>query len=58
MTGFSNSKGQNHSCSWSWELKSVNSKGLDVRFRLPTGYENLEKKLSSCGAQVTRLSEK
>ncbi len=45
MTGFSNSKGQNHSCSWSWELKSVNSKGLDVRFRLPTGYENLEKNI-------------
>ena len=43
MTGFSLSKGQNDFCSWRWELKSVNAKGLDVRCRVPSGYENLER---------------
>ena len=43
MTGFSHSQGQKDVCSWRWELKSVNAKGLDVRCRVPGGYENLEK---------------
>ena len=43
MTGFARSEGQKDGCSWTWELKSVNSKGLDVRCRVPAGYENLEK---------------
>jgi uncharacterized protein (TIGR00255 family) len=45
MTGFSNSKGQKDICSWRWEIKSVNAKGLDVRFRLPAGFESIEKNL-------------
>ncbi|MBL6947523.1 MAG: YicC family protein [Rhodospirillales bacterium] len=43
MTGFARSEGQMDNCSWTWELKSVNAKGLDVRCRIPTGYESLEK---------------
>jgi len=43
MTGFSHSEGQNDFCSWMWDLKSVNAKGLDVRCRVPGGHENLEK---------------
>ena len=43
MTGFARSEGQKDGCSWTWELKSVNAKGLDVRCRVPGGYENLEK---------------
>ncbi|MEQ9447298.1 MAG: DUF1732 domain-containing protein, partial [Rhodospirillaceae bacterium] len=27
---------------WAWEVKSVNARGLDVRLRLPSGYEELE----------------
>ncbi|WP_323794935.1 YicC/YloC family endoribonuclease [Nisaea sp.] len=27
---------------WSWEVKSVNGKGLDIRFRLPGGFDALE----------------
>ena len=27
---------------WSWEVKSVNGKGLDIRFRLPGGLDALE----------------
>ena len=43
MTGFARSEGQSNGCSWTWELKSVNAKGLDVRCRVPNGFENLEK---------------
>ena len=43
MTGFARLEGQAEGCSWSWELKSINAKGLDVRCRVPSGYEKLEK---------------
>lgn len=43
MTGFARAEGRKDACSWTWEIKSVNAKGLDVRCRLPSGFENLEK---------------
>ena len=42
MTGFARVNGQNEKCSWLWELKSVNSKGLDIRLRVPTSFHGLE----------------
>ena len=42
MTGFARSEGEKDGVSWSWEVKSVNSKGLDIRCRLPSGYERLD----------------
>ena len=42
MTGFARAEGQQDACSWSWELKSVNTRGLDVRCRMPQGFETLE----------------
>ena len=42
MTGFARSDGQKNSRSWTWEVKSVNAKGLDVRCRVPGGFERLE----------------
>jgi uncharacterized protein (TIGR00255 family) len=42
MTGFARSQGQDDACSWTWELKSVNNRGLDVRVRLPQGADALE----------------
>ena len=42
MTGFARTEGQNDICSWSWEIKSVNAKGFDVRCRLGSGFDNLE----------------
>lgn len=42
MTGFARSQGANELAEWSWEVKSVNGKSLDARFRLPSGYESLE----------------
>ncbi len=42
MTGFSRSTGTWRDVSWVWELKSVNGKALDLRFRVPSGYEAVE----------------
>lgn len=42
MTGFTRVAGQHDSVGWIWEIKSVNGKGLDLRVRLPYGYEALE----------------
>ena len=42
MTGFTRASGQHGGLGWTWEIRSVNGKGLDVRVRLPSGYEALE----------------
>lgn len=45
MTGFARSEGAASGLSWAWEIKSVNGKGLDLRCRLPPGFEALEPRL-------------
>jgi uncharacterized protein (TIGR00255 family) len=42
MTGFARTEGEAAGVSWVWELKSVNGKSLDLRLRLPPGYDALE----------------
>jgi uncharacterized protein (TIGR00255 family) len=42
MTGFARADGHAENFSWVWEIKSVNSKALDLRFRLGPGFEALE----------------
>lgn len=42
MTGFALRRGQGAGHDWTWELRSVNGKGLDLRLRLPEGIEGLE----------------
>jgi uncharacterized protein (TIGR00255 family) len=42
MTGFARGQGVAGTYAWSWELKSVNSKGLDVKLRLPAGWDAIE----------------
>ena len=42
MTGFARAEGQMGLHGWSWELKSVNAKGLDMRVRLAPGVDALE----------------
>ncbi len=42
MTGFARTQGQFNNTSWVWELRSVNGKGLDLRIRVPNGYEAIE----------------
>jgi uncharacterized protein (TIGR00255 family) len=45
MTGFARSEGRfdgKAAFAWAWEAKSVNSKNLDVRIRLPHGFDSVE----------------
>ena len=42
MTGFADARGVHGNLRWRWETKSVNGRGLDLRFRAPLGYEGLE----------------
>lgn len=54
MTGFARVEGHAEGTSWVWELKSVNGKSLDLRFRLPPGFEALELPLRASLAQRLR----
>ena len=42
MTGFARSHGAAGAYAWAWEIKSVNAKGLDLRLRLPPGWDAIE----------------
>jgi len=42
MTGFARGEGSDTRLHWAWEVKSVNGRNLDVRCRLPPGFEALE----------------
>ena len=42
MTGFARSDGAGEAYHWIWEIRSVNGKTLDIRLRLPAGFEYLE----------------
>lgn len=42
MTGFTRASGRHDGFGWTWEVRSVNGKGLDVRVRLAAGHEALE----------------
>ncbi|USG59987.1 YicC family protein [Sneathiella marina] len=45
MTGFARSIGSFKTYSWQWEAKSVNGKGLEIRCRMPAGFDQLEDKI-------------
>ena len=51
MTGFGRAEGQSHGVSWVWELRAVNGKSLDVRLRLPAGFERMEQGARKLAAQ-------
>jgi len=42
MTGFASGTAAHSPFSWTWELRSVNAKGLDLRLRVPDWVEGLE----------------
>src|SRR2546421_12763878 len=52
MTGFARGHGVCGPYDWAWELKSVNAKGLDVRLRLPPGWDVIEAPLRASAAQA------
>jgi uncharacterized protein (TIGR00255 family) len=52
MTGFARSHGASGPYAFEWELKSVNAKGLDLRLRLPPGWDELEAFAKKRAAEV------
>lgn len=52
MTGFARSHGASGSYAWSWEIKSVNAKGLELRLRLPPGFDAVEIPVRTRGAET------
>jgi uncharacterized protein (TIGR00255 family) len=52
MTGFARSHGASGPYTFEWELKSVNAKGLDLRLRLPPGWDELEAHAKKSAGEV------
>jgi uncharacterized protein (TIGR00255 family) len=42
MTGFARASGAREPYRWTFEVKSVNAKGLDLRLRTPSGFDRIE----------------
>ena len=42
MTGFARAEGSTGDLRWAWEIRSVNGRNLDVRCRLPAGFDGFE----------------
>ncbi|SMC44093.1 YicC/YloC family endoribonuclease [Primorskyibacter flagellatus] len=55
MTGFASGQGSAGRYRWTWEIRSVNARGLDLRLRVPDWIEGLETALRAClGKAVKR----
>jgi uncharacterized protein (TIGR00255 family) len=57
MTGFARADGASANLTWHWEVRSVNGRGLDLRLRMPPGFEGLEPRVREIlGKHVVRGS--
>ena len=54
MTGFARSEGETDGLAWAWELRSVNGRGLELRFRLPPGFDTLEPALREAAGKLLK----
>jgi uncharacterized protein (TIGR00255 family) len=54
MTGFSRTEGVENGLAWAWELRSVNGRGMDLKMRLPAGFDALEPGLRDLAAKALR----
>ncbi len=54
MTGFAEAPGAYGTLRWRWEVKSVNGRGLDLRLRLPPGFESVEPAARTLAAERFR----
>jgi uncharacterized protein (TIGR00255 family) len=52
MTGFARGQGAAGDYGWVWEIRSVNAKGLDLRLRLPPGWDAIEPVLRARANEV------
>jgi uncharacterized protein (TIGR00255 family) len=52
MTGFARGDGVCGDYGWTWELRSVNAKGFDLRLRMPSGWDAVEGPVRASSAQV------
>jgi uncharacterized protein (TIGR00255 family) len=52
MTGFARAEGVSGAYVWAWELKSVNAKGLELRLRLPPGWDAVEAPLRARAGEI------
>jgi uncharacterized protein (TIGR00255 family) len=50
MTGFARTDGVTGPFTWAWEARSVNGRGLDIRLRLPPGFEAMEPRVREMAA--------
>ena len=51
MTGFASGQGEALGLTWTWDLRSVNARGLDIRVRVPDWVDGLEQALR---AQISK----
>ncbi len=54
MTGFARIEGTHDAKPWAWELRSVNGRGLDLRFRLPPGLDAIEPALREAAGSALK----
>lgn len=55
MTAFATQQGHADGATWTWEVRSVNGRGLDVKTRLPDGIDGLEAYVrAAIPKQITR----
>jgi len=54
MTGFARTEGAATGLAWAWELRSVNGRGLDLKMRLPPGFDALEQGLRDRAGKALR----
>jgi len=54
MTGFARADAVSGDRHWVWELRSVNGRGLDIRCRLPAGYDALDAVVRAAVAERCR----
>lgn len=51
MTGFARVEGQHEGVAWTWEVRSVNSRNLDIRLRAPGFVDQADRTLRQAAAQ-------
>lgn len=57
MTGFGRAEGQTGDVAWVWEARSVNGRTLDIRVRVPLGFDALEPRIrEACQKRFRRGS--